>query len=46
MQTWRDGRRNKRVVKGRCVIRSLVRVMKGRNVFMEVKRVKELFCQH
>ena len=27
-----------RVVKGRCVIRSLARVMRGRNVSMEVNR--------
>ncbi len=32
------GRRNKRAVKGRSVIGSLARVMKGRNVSMEVKR--------
>ena len=37
MLTWRDGLRNKRAVKGRCVIGSLARVMR-RNVSMEVKR--------
>ena len=37
MQIWRDGRRNNRenVVKGRCVIGSLARIIRGRNVSME-----------
>ena len=39
MQTWRDGRRNKREgCERQCVIGSLERVMIGRNVIMEVKR--------
>ncbi len=38
MQTWRDGWRNKKAVKGRSVIRSLARVMKGRIVSMKGKR--------
>ena len=40
MQTWRDGRRNikKTAVKGRCVIGSIVRIMIGKNVSMEIKR--------
>ncbi len=40
MQTWGDEWRNKkeRAVKGRSVIGSLARVMKGKNVSMEVKR--------
>ena len=33
-----DGRSNKRVVKVRCVKGSLARIIRGKNVFMEVKR--------
>ncbi len=40
MHTWKDGWRNKRerALKGRSVIGSLARVIKGRKVSMEVKR--------
>ncbi len=40
MQTWRYGWRNERerAVKGRIVIGSLARIMKVRNVSLEVKR--------
>ncbi len=38
MQAWRDGWRNKRVVRSRSVTGSLAKIMKGRNVSMEVKR--------
>ncbi len=40
MQTWRDGRKNKRkrVAKGKSAIGSLAKVIKGRNVSTEVKR--------
>ena len=33
-----EGEINERVVKGRCVIGSLAKVMRGRNVSMDVKR--------
>ena len=39
MQTSRDKKRNKKsAVKGRCVIGSLTRVMRVRNVSIEVER--------
>ena len=38
METWRDGRITKRAVKGRCVIGLFARVIRGRNVSIEVKR--------
>ena len=46
MQTWRDGRRNKeRAVKGRCVIGSFAKVMKGRNVPIDQPRLTtKMFC--
>ena len=39
MQAWSNGRRNMRKSSERqCVIGSLARIMRGRNVFVEVKR--------
>ena len=38
-----DGRRNNRGVKGRCVLRSLARIMRERNVSMDVKKLKEQY---
>ena len=34
----RDERRNKRDVKGKCIIGLLARIMRGRNVSLEVRR--------
>ena len=40
IQTWRDGMKiRKKAVKGKCVIGSLSRNMRGNNILMEVKRV-------